>query len=83
MCPADMIASQYGAIDADWMANYYAYGDLTGDTQIVAWDHASNIVYYGNSRKSTGSGPLCAYFRMPARYPSELSKSNLTSQVRG
>ena len=63
MCPADMITSQYGNIDANWMANYYAYGDMTGDTQIVAWDHAHDVVYYANSRKSTGSGPLCAYFR--------------------
>jgi hypothetical protein len=63
MCPADMITSQYGKIDADWMANYYAYGDMTGDTQIVAWNHVDDVVYYANSRKTGASGPLCAYFR--------------------
>jgi hypothetical protein len=63
MCPADMIKSQYKKIDANWMANYYAYGDMTGDTQIVAWNHAEGTVYYANARKTGGSGPLCAYFR--------------------
>lgn len=63
MCPADMIKSQYGSIDANWMANYYAYGDMTGDTQIVSWNHADDVVYYANSRKTGASGPLCAYFR--------------------
>lgn len=68
MCPADMITSQYGNIDANWMANYYAYGDMTGDTQIVAWDHKQNVVYYANSRKTPkDSGPLCAYFRQRTR----------------
>jgi len=68
MCPADMITHQYGSIDANWMANYYAYGDMTGDTQIVAWDHQENVVYYANSRKTkNGSGPLCAYFRQRTR----------------
>lgn len=73
MCPADMITSQYGKIDANWMANYYAYGDMTGDTQIVAWDHATGYIYYANSRKSTVSKlqPLCAYFRTRIRLDSK------------
>ena len=63
MCPADMLTSQYGNIDAEWLAMYYSPNDMTGDTQVVGFDLAQMKVWLANSRKSTSDGPLCAYYR--------------------
>lgn len=63
MCPADMLKTQYGAIDAEWLAMYYSPNDMTGDTQVVTFDLLAMKVYYANSRKTGASGPMCAYYR--------------------
>lgn len=62
-CTQIMIEQQYTKIDAEWLAMYYSPNDMTGDTQVVAFDNTNMLAYVANSRKDGASGPMCAYYR--------------------
>ena len=64
-CAADMMKASYGKYTADYFGRYWTSADMTGDTQIVAFDLTDLTATVANSRKSNvKSGTCCAYHRV-------------------